>query len=60
MARELDESEILESVSPRLREGIVSNESMYKGSIHMAEVYSSTYRNSITGSSQAQNSVTTD
>lgn len=60
MARELDESEILESVSPRLREGIVSNESMYKGPIHMAEVYSSTYRDSITGSSQAQNSVTTD
>ena len=51
MARELEESEILESVSPRLREGIVSNESMYNGPIHMAEVYSSTYRDSITGSS---------
>ena len=51
MARELEESEILESVSPRLREDIVSNESMYKGPIHMAEVYSSIYRDSITGSS---------
>jgi hypothetical protein len=50
MARELEESAILESVSPRLREGIVSSENMYKGPIHLAEVYSSTYRDSITGS----------
>lgn len=49
----LAECEILESVSPRLREGIVSSEKMYKGPIHMAEVYSSTYRDSITGDSQA-------
>lgn len=51
MGHELDECEILESVSPRLREGIVSHESMYKGPIHMAEVYSSTYMDSITGGS---------
>jgi len=46
---ELAEQEIIESISPHLREGVVSNEHMYRGPIHMAEVYSSTYRDSITG-----------
>jgi len=47
----LDIGEILESVSPRLREGIVSHESMYHGPIHMAEIYTSIYRDLITGGS---------
>jgi hypothetical protein len=46
---ELAEHEIIEAISPRLREGVDSNESMYKGPIHMAEVYTSTYADSITG-----------
>lgn len=50
MACELDESEILESISPRLREGILTREGMYKGPIHMAQVYSSVYGDSISGS----------
>ncbi len=41
--------EIIEGICPRLREGVFSSESMYRGPIHMAEVYSSTYMDSITG-----------
>ncbi|KPK45797.1 MAG: hypothetical protein AMJ77_06855 [Dehalococcoidia bacterium SM23_28_2] len=48
---ESGEGQTLLSVTPRLREGIVSNESMYKGPIDMAEVYSSMYMDSIRGSS---------
>ena len=44
----LSENEILEGVSPGLSEGIFSDETMYKGPKHMAEVYSVTYRESLT------------
>ena len=47
--RELDESVILESIAFQLRDGITSHEDMYKGPIHMAQVYSSIYGDSITG-----------
>ena len=50
MAREPDESVILESIAFRLRDGIISHEGMYKGPIHMAEVYSSIHGDAITGS----------
>ena len=49
VGHELYTCAILENWCPRLREGIVSSKSMYKGPIHMAEVYSSTYGDSITG-----------
>ena len=47
--RELDESVTLESIAFQLRDGITSHEDMYKGPIHMAQVYSSIYGDSITG-----------
>lgn len=49
--QDLPKCEILETVSFRLEEGIFSHPSMYKGPIHMAEVYSSPYRGLITGRS---------
>jgi len=44
----LSEDEISEGVSPRLSEGIVSDETMYHGPRHMAVVYSQTYGESLT------------
>jgi hypothetical protein len=52
MGRELDEAEIIASMPMRLRDGITTREGMYKGPIHMAEVYSSMYEDSIIGNSR--------
>ena len=50
MAREIDESEIIESIVFKLQDGVASHEGMYRGPIHMAEVYSSVHGDAITGS----------
>lgn len=47
--RELYESVILESVAFQLRDGVTTHKDMYRGPIHMAQVYSSIYGDSITG-----------
>jgi len=49
-AREIDEFQISESIVVRFRDGAASREGMYRGPVHMAEVYSSVYGDSITGS----------
>jgi hypothetical protein len=39
---------VLESITPGLNQGIISNETMYHGPTHMAIVYSSVFDESIT------------
>jgi hypothetical protein len=47
MAREIDDFEISESIAFRLQDGVATREGMYRGPVHMAEVYSSIYGDSI-------------